>query len=604
MQPWIGLCFFSCFIIGVILPGASCSGPTSSLVPCSETSRFPDLYEASIRELECGLDNGYFTSVDLVKAYIKRIEQVNHKGPKLRAVLEINPRVLEQAALLDHERSNGAKRSPLHGIPMLVKDNIATWADEGMNTTAGSYALLGSIVPGDATVITKLRKAGAILLGKSNMSEWAAFRDWGLDSGWSGRGGQTTSPYYPGADPCGSSSGSGVATAIGLAAASLGTETDGSIICPSSYNNLIGIKPTVGLTSRAGVIPITLHQDTIGPMTRNVADAAIILSVIAGYDPKDNYTSTAPPIIPDYTSFLDPNAIRGKRFGVPRKVFTDDLATGNHPSINVEFNKALNTIRSLGGVVVDPADIPSVASADDWFMRILLPMYMVDFKVDLNEYFNSLNFIPTNVTTLEHLIAFNNNFPQLEQPGSYKGQSLFIESQKTKGYNASYFAALETKLKLGREEGIDAALRSHNLDALVLPSNGLTTAIAAMAAYPIVSGKAQFMVESTSLATDMVPVPLGFHPENVEIVTSSPSRGIFTTAAPHTFFPAPGMPFGLAFLGTAYSEPDLIGFAYAYEQKTRTRLGRRAFFSAIPSTQLEDLAKFSSTKNRLYSQFV
>ncbi|CAE7219337.1 unnamed protein product [Rhizoctonia solani] len=565
MKPWRALsrCFLSCFITTALLPRASC---TSSLAPCSETSRFPDLYEASIRELECGLDNGYFTSVDLVKAYLKRIDQVNHKGPKLRAVLEINPRALDQAALLDYERSNGAKRSSLHGIPLLVKDNIATSADEGMNTTAGSYALLGSIVPGDATVIAKLRKAGAILLGKSNLSEWSYFRDFGLDSGWSARGGQTTNPYYPGADPCGSSSGSGVATTIGLAAAALGTETDGSIICPSSYNNLVGIKPTIGLTSRAGVIPVSSRQDTVGPMARSVADAALILSAIAGCDPKDNYTITAPRKVPDYTRYLDATAIQGKRFGVPRAVFTDDRFTGNHPSINAEFSKALDLIRSLGGIVVDPADIPSAAHARTFLSDIEMPMLKVDLKVDLNRYLRNLRFVPTNVTTLKALIEYNYEYSELERTNSDGGQSLLVESQETNGYSSAYFSTLDRKFKLGREQGIDAALQAYSLDALILPSNGLTTSLAALAGYPVIT------------------VPLGFHPE--ELNAAQGSRGVFPTPGPHTIFPAPGVPFGLSFLGTAYSEPNLIGFAYAYEQNTHTRLGRRAYPAAIPTCQL------------------
>ncbi|CAE7128899.1 unnamed protein product, partial [Rhizoctonia solani] len=317
-----------------------------------------DLYEASISELQFGLMNGHFTSVDLVRAYLARIDQVNHAGPKLNAVIETNKRALEQAHALDQERKQTGKRSVLHGIPILVKDNIATLASEGMNTTAGSYALLGSIVRGEATVAAKLREAGAIILGKTNLSEWSQAR--GLTpTGWSGRGGQTTNPYYPGSNPCGSSSGSGVAAAIGLAAASLGTETDGSIICPSSFNNLVGIKPTVGLTSRAGVIPISTHQDTVGPIARSVADAAMILTIIAGQDARDNFTSTSPSPVPNYTQFLDAQAIKGKRFGVPRKVFMNHTLTKTHQSVHVEFERALERIKKLGGIVVDPTDFPS-----------------------------------------------------------------------------------------------------------------------------------------------------------------------------------------------------------------------------------------------------
>ncbi|KAG8684810.1 hypothetical protein FRC11_011567, partial [Ceratobasidium sp. 423] len=276
----------------------------------------------------------------------------------LNAILETNPYAIEQARTLDEERKSSGKRSALHGIPILVKDSIATLASEGMNTTAGSYALLGSVVRDEATVVAKLRKAGAIILGKTNLCEWSHARG-DLPNGWSARGGQTTNPYHPGSDPCGSSSGSAVAMAIGLAAGSLGAETDGSIICPASYNNVVGVKPTVGLTSRAGVIAMSIHQDTIGPITRSVADAATILTIIVGRDERDNFTSTAPVSIPDYTQFLDPHAIWGKRFGVPRRVFMNETLMKNHPSVNVEFDKALEKVKKLGGVVVDPADFPS-----------------------------------------------------------------------------------------------------------------------------------------------------------------------------------------------------------------------------------------------------
>jgi len=525
-------------------------------------SKYPDLYEASIAELQSGLEKNQFTSVDLVRAYLARIDEVNLKGPKLHAVIEINPSALEQAADLDAERKKSGKRSQLHGIPILLKDNIATLASEGMNTTAGSYALLKSIVPSDATVAAKLRKAGAILLGKANLSEWANFRG-KVASGWSGRGGQATNPYYPGADPCGSSSGSGVATAIGLAAGSLGTETDGSIVCPSSYNNLVGIKPTVGLTSRSGVIPISSHQDTVGPMTRSVEDGAIILSIIAGRDSKDNYTQTAPATIPDYTKYLDAGAIKGKRFGVPRAVFTNDTISGNDPYINVAFNKSLETIKALGGIVVDPVDFPSaseiVTSGDEWLVLD------IDFKIDLNTYLKSLKSAPTGASTLAKIIAYNDAHKNLEEPEGYEDQSNFIVAQSTSGYNSTYYAALSNNYARGGSRGIDYALKKYKLDAIVLPTNGgYSTTPSAIAGYPIVS------------------VPLGFFPNSTAVVPGS--------AGPNTVYPAPGAPFGLSFLGTAYSEPSLIGFAYAYEQKTKTRLQRRAYAEAIPKTQLSHIA--------------
>ncbi|KAL5639531.1 hypothetical protein ACGC1H_006230 [Rhizoctonia solani] len=404
----------------VILAAVSVPCVNSSFTCSTKLDRYPDLYEATIQELQSGLDANEYSSVDLVTAYLARIDEVNTQGANLRAVLETNRHALEQAAALDSERRTKGKRSPLHGIPILLKDNIDTLASDGMNTTAGSYALLGSIVSGDSTVSAKLRNAGAILLGKTGLSEWAYARDWNLPSGWSGRSGQITNPYYPGADPCGSSSGSGVATAIGLAAGSLGTETAGSIICPSSYNNLVGIKPTVGLTSRAGVIPISSHYDTVGPMTRSVADAAAILSVIAGRDHKDNYTLAAPANTPDYTQFLNPDAIRGKRFGVPRKVFTNDTLTGDHPIINVELDRALETIRSLGGIIVDPADLPS---ANIVLRNEQSLVFSIDMKVDLNRYLQTLKYTPTKVTSLAGVIKYNTGYKDLESPDG-EGQSL------------------------------------------------------------------------------------------------------------------------------------------------------------------------------------
>ncbi|EKM81930.1 hypothetical protein AGABI1DRAFT_112120 [Agaricus bisporus var. burnettii JB137-S8] len=524
------------------------------------TRAFPDLYEASVDELQEGLDAGTFTSVDLVTAYFARIDEVNLKGPALRAVLELNPMALSQAADLDRERRATGKRGHLHGIPILLKDNIATVASEGMNTTAGSFSLLGSIVPDDAGVVKRLRRAGAIILGKANMSEWAHFRG-NLPSGWSGRGLQCTNAYFPNADPCGSSSGSGVGASIGLAAVTLGTETDGSITCPSSNNNLAGIKPTVGLTSRAGVIPISAHQDTIGPMTRSIADAAIVLSVIAGKDPNDNFTLAQPDRVPDYTRALRKDALRGKRIGVPRHVFLNNSISGDDPSINVAFEQALNVIRRLGATVVDPADIPSAEE----IVRSNNETVVLDteFKVQLNQWFESLIENPSGVRSLADLIQFDDDNPDLEEPPQFTDQSQLIEAQRTQGFDDAYFTALAFNEDLGATRGIDAALKRHKLDALVLPATGFTTVPAAIVGYPIVT------------------VPLGFFPDNVPI----------GRAGPNLVYPAPGVPFGLSFFGTAFSEFDLIGFGYAYEQATKTRLARRAFPDAIPKTQLEDVVR-------------
>ncbi|KAH8097013.1 amidase signature enzyme [Cristinia sonorae] len=512
---------------------------------------FPDLYEASIAELQEGLQKRQFTSVDLVKAYFARIDEVNLKGPALRAVIETNPSALAQAAALDRERRLKGPRGPLHGIPILVKDNIATLHSEGMNTTAGSFALLGSVVPRDAGVAARLRAAGAIILGKANLSEWANFRG-RVPSGFSGRGGQATSPYVPLGDPSGSSSGSGIATAIGLTAGSLGSETDGSIISPSNNNNLVGIKPTVGLTSRAGVIPISEHQDTVGPMTRSVADAAAILSVIAGKDPRDNFTLAQPRVVPDFTKALNKQALRGARLGVPRALF----ARSNR-NIVAAFNASLDTFRRLGATIIDPADFPDTAElqASDNETIVL----NTDFKVDVNQYIAGLIKVPTGVKNLADLITFNSAHADEELvPPFWTDQSTFIASQNTTRDQA-YFDALAADKDLGQTRGIDATLKKFRLDAILLPSN-VASGPAAIAGYPIVT------------------VPLGFQPANVTLSPAQPTRSM-----------GPNMPFGISFMGTAFTEFKLISFAFAYEQVTHNRLKQLAFPEAIPKTQLKDV---------------
>ncbi|KAJ7215188.1 amidase signature domain-containing protein [Mycena rebaudengoi] len=500
----------------------------------------PDLYEASIVDLQAGLAAGRFTSVHLVKAYFARIEEVNINGPGLRAVIETNPFALQQAADLDRERSVLGQRSALHGIPILLKDIIATAASEGMNTTAGSYSLLGSIVPEDAGVVKRLRKAGAIILGKASLTEFSGYRG-DLACGWSGRGGQGSSAYFPHGDPCSSSSGSGVAASIGLAAATLGSETHGSITCPSSRNNLAGIKPTVGLTSRAGVIPISAHQDTIGPMARSLADAAAVLSVIAGKDPNDNYTLAQPDEVPDFTKALNKNALKGKRIGVPRRVFLNETMTENHSSIGIAFEKALITLKALGATIVDPADLPS---ADELVVsRNETIVGRVNFKAQLNQYFEALIKNPSGVRSLEDLIKFNDAHAELEEPAGYEDQYVLIEAQNTSisDSDAAYIKALAFNRELGSTRGIDFALKKHNLDALVLPADGYAAGPAAIVGYPIVT------------------IPLGFMPADVKPKPKGPE----------TFYPAPDMPFGLSFLGTAFSDFDLISFGFAYEQETQ-----------------------------------
>ncbi|KAH9848128.1 amidase signature enzyme [Lenzites betulinus] len=544
--------WLSCFtlILALVLAGYGYQQEVARTSTAVHPS-FPDLYEASIAELQDGLQKGLFTSVDLVKAYLARIEEVNLQGPTLRAVIETNPSALAQAAELDRERKTSGPRSALHGIPILLKDNIATLHSEGMNTTAGSFALLGSVVPRDAHVAAKLRAAGAILLGKANLSEWANFRGV-VPSGFSGRGGQASSAYVPLGDPSGSSSGSGIGSSIGLAAAALGSETDGSIVSPSSVNNLVGIKPSVGLTSRDGVIPISEHQDTVGPMARSVADAAAILSIIAGRDPRDNFTLAQPAVVPDYTRALNAQALHGARLGVPRQfvALLDDVRIA-------AFNASLETLRAHGATIVDPADFPDseelLASNNE---TIVLN---TDFKVDVEKYISGLLEVPTGVKNLADLIAFNTAHADEELvPPFWTDQSQFIAAENTT-VDQAFFDALAADKDLGVTRGIDGALAAFKLDALLLPTDIASTP-PAIAGFPIVT------------------VPLGFLPADTPLSPAQPTRES-----------GPNMPFGLAFLGTAFSEFKLISFAFAYEQATHTRLKVRAFPAAIPKTQLADV---------------
>ncbi|KAJ3983326.1 amidase signature enzyme [Lentinula detonsa] len=519
----------------------------------SSKQSLPDLYEAGIVELQAGLDTGLFTSVDLVTAYLARIEEVNLHGARLRAVLEVSPAALEIAAKLDEERRTSGKCTMLHGIPVLLKDNIATLPSEGLSTTAGSHALFGSIVRDDAGVVKRLRNAGAVILGKANMSEFANFRGSNL-SGWSGRGGQCKSAYHPKGSPSGSSSGSGVAASVGLATVTLGTETDGSIASPSSNNNIVGIKPTVGLTSRAGVLPIAAAQDTVGPMTRSVEDAAIVLSIIAGEDANDRRTLSQPRPVPDYSKALDINALRGKRIGVPRTSMPSGNTDALPQSMCSAFNESLLIMETLGATIVDPANLPSAEEIKNSDQLVL----DVDFKIEVNEYLSALREVPTGVRTLADLIQFNVDHPELELPEGYSDQSKLIQCQATNGRDEAYGKALARNLELGATRGIDAVLKEYNLDALVLPAKDTHTP-AAIAGYPTVT------------------VPLGFFPEDEPIKYDKPNVA----------YPTPGMPFGLTFFGTAFDDYALIGMAYAFEQKTKVRTSRRAIVEAIPKTQLK-----------------
>jgi amidase len=415
-------------------------------------------------------------------------------------VTEINPDALSIAATLDTERANGTIRSALHGIPILIKNNIAT-VDQ-MNNTAGSYALLGAKVPRDASVVTKLRAAGIVFLGKSNLSQWANFRSSNSSNGWSAYGGQVTGAYYPNQDPSGSSSGSGVGSSIGLALASLGTETSGSILAPSAQNNLVGIKPTVGLTSRALVIPISEHQDTVGPMARSVSDAAYVLSIIAGKDENDNYTSAQPwDTPPDYTKALNFSGLRGARIGIPSNALSPSKY--NQPILD-SFEDAIAVMKRAGAIIVENANFSAynefVVDSNDTFGKGSIVLG-ADFVSDVANYFSELTFNPNNVKALEDLSNFTHNFVLEDYP---QRDTFVWDTALSLGYNNTdprFWEAYQYTSYLGGEGGVTGALKANNLDALILPTD-YAYPIPAFAGLPIVT------------------VPLGFYPSNFTAVRS------------------------------------------------------------------------------------
>jgi amidase len=479
--------------------------------------------EASIEELQASMASGSLTSRAVTEAYLARIETVD---PRLRSVLETNPDALGIADALDAERRSGRVRGPLHGIPVLVKDNIDT-ADR-MKTTAGSFAL-GEVTPArDAFVVGRLREAGAVILGKANLSEWANFRSTRSSSGWSARGGQCVNPYDADRSPCGSSSGSGVAVSANLSAVAVGTETDGSIVCPSSVNGIVGIKPTVGLVSRSGVVPVSHSQDTPGPMARTVADAAALLTALAGADPRDAATAGAR-VEPDYTAFPDPGGLRQARIGVARKL------GGFNDRVDRLFDEALGAMRDLGAEIVDPADIPHADELEDPELEV----FLYEFKADLEAYLGSYG--PTQPQrALADLIAFNAEHADAEMP--FFGQELF-EQAEGKGplTEPAYVESLDTCRRLSRAEGIDAVMDEHRLDALVAPSNAPAWRI------DYANGDHHVGGNSTPAAVAGYPnvtVPMGF---------------------------AFDLPIGISFIGRAWSEGTLIRLASAFEHATHHR---------------------------------
>jgi amidase len=489
-----------------------------------------DLEELTISELQAGMKSGRFTARLLVKKYLEQIDDIDKHGPELNSVIEINPDAIAIAEALDRERKEKGARGPLHGIPILIKDNIDT-ADR-MMTTAGSLALVGSRPAQDAYVAKKLREAGAVILGKTNLSEWANFRSAHSSSGWSARGGQTRNPYSTDRNPCGSSSGSGAAASANLCAAAVGTETDGSVVCPSSANSLVGIKPTVGLVSRSGIIPISHSQDTAGPMARTVTDAAILLGALAGIDPNDGMTKTQRSF-GDYTRFLDREGLKGARLGVARKYF------GFSDRVDKLMNDLIAGMKKMGAVIVDPADIPTSGKFDDSELEVLL----YEFKADLNNYLGRLG-TSSPVHSLKEVIAFNEKNRDREMP--YFGQDLFIKAQ-AKGplTEKKYLQALAKNHLLSRTQGIDFVMKKNRLDAMIAPTGG--------PAWPI----------------DWI---------NGDHFTGGYSSASAVAGYPHITVPAGydfGLPVGISFFGAAWSEPKLIQYAYAFEQATKARRAPR-----------------------------
>ena len=474
------------------------------------------------------MKSGEETAVSLTKKYLRRIEETNLRGPTLRAVLEVNPDALEIARSLDREHKANGARGPLHGIPVLIKDNIDT--HDRMMTTAGSLALLGSISPRDSFVAQKLREAGAVILGKANLSEWANFRGEHPSSGWSGRGGQTNNPYVLDRNPSGSSSGSAVGVSANLCAVAIGTETDGSIVSPCAVCGVVGIKPTVGLVSRSGIIPISRSQDTAGPMGRTVTDAAILLGAMTGFDPRDDATQASRgKTHQDYTQFLDPNGLRGARLGVARKYFD---SAGVSAKL---LEAALEELKRMGATLVDPVDDPALDRFGDAENTVL----HYEFKAGINAYLASLG-PGASAHTLQDLIEFNERNHEKEL--RYFGQEEFLRAQE-KGplTDKAYLDALEKCRRLSRGEGIDAVMDKHQLDAIVAPSGG------------------------PAGVTDLV------YGDRYVGGSSSPAA---VAGYPNITVPAgdvQGLPFGLSFFGRAWSEAVLIKIAFGFEQAIKIR---------------------------------
>lgn len=514
---------------GLIHPALRAGGMLAAKVasPTNEVKPF-ELDEITIPELQEGMSSGRFTSESLVEKYTARIHEIDKQGPAINSVIELNPDAPAIAQALDHERKDRSTRGPLHGIPVLIKDNIDT-ADR-MMTTAGSLALVGSKPPKDSFVAQKLRAAGAVILGKTNLSEWANIRSSHSTSGWSGRGGLTKNPYALDRNPCGSSSGTGAGVSASLAAGGIGTETDGSIVCPSSSNGLAGIKPTVGLISRSGIIPISHSQDSAGPMCRTLRDAAIMLGALTGADPEDPATAaSAGKAYTDYIQFCDPNGLKGARVGVARKYF------GFSEAVDALMEQSLDVMRKQGATIVDPADIATLGKFDESELLV----FMYELKADLNAYLARLG-PNAPVKSLKEIIEFNDRNRAKEMP--FFSQDLFLKSQ-SKGplTDKDYVDALTKNHQLARTEGIDATMDKYHLDAIVAPTGG------------------------PAWLTDLI---------NGDHVAGGSSNSAAVAGYPNINVTAGylwGLPVGISFFGRAWSEPTLIKVAYSFEQATKAR---------------------------------
>jgi amidase len=510
---------------GLLSGAAAIAGPLMANSPRQDQPvKAFDLDEITITDLQHAMATGKETAHSITEKYLARIEEIDRNGPSLRSVIETNPEALQHADRLDKLRKDGVIRGPLHGIPILIKDNIET--GDKMMTTAGSLALLGNVATHDAHIVSKMRKAGAIILGKTNLSEWANFRSTHSTSGWSGRGGQTRNPYALDRNPCGSSSGSGVATSANLCAIAIGSETDGSIVCPSSNNGLVGIKPTLGLLSRTGIIPLSHSQDTAGPMARTVRDAAILLGVLAGADPADSATKGFKGQT-DYTKFLDAGGLKGARIGIARKYF------GFSDRVDALMHEAIVTMKKLGAIIVDPTDLPNHEKYGDTEQEVLLH----DFKHDINQYLASRKL---EAKSLADLIKINEKLKDTEL--QYFGQELFIQAQ-AKGplTDKKYIDALARNHRMAGTEGIDAIMDKHKLDAIFAPTGG------------------------PAWTTDLV---------NGDHFSGGSSTPAAVAGYPAITLPAGyirGLPVGPTLFGRAWSEPTLIKLAYAFETETKIR---------------------------------